>query len=122
VLERADCGLLLDINNLYVNSRNHGFDPLVYLDAIPPDRVGQMHLGGHDDHGDLLIDAHGSAVAEPVWELFITALERLPGVAVAIEWDRDVPSFDVLLAERDRAQRLIESQILAEPRGVRRAS
>lgn len=123
VLERADCGLLLDVNNLYVNARNHGFDPLGYLDAIPADRVGQMHLGGHDDHGDWLIDAHGSAVAEPVWALFARAVERFPGVPVAIEWDRDVPGFDVLIAERDRAQSLIEARGAALAAGrVRRAS
>jgi uncharacterized protein (UPF0276 family) len=121
VLEAADCGLLLDVNNLYVNSRNHGFDPLVYLDGIPADRVGQMHLGGHDDHGDLLIDAHGSAVAEPVWELFAEAVAHFPGVAVAIEWDRDVPPFEVLLAERDRAQTLIGSIDFEERRSARRA-
>jgi len=122
VLERADCGLLLDVNNLYVNARNHGFDPLVYLDAIPADRVGQMHLGGHDDHGDLLIDAHGSAVAEPVWALFAQAVARFPGVPVAIEWDRDVPAFEVLIAERDRARSLIESRPSAARRRVQRAS
>lgn len=122
VLDTADCGLLLDVNNLYVNSRNHGFDPLDYLDGIPAERVGQMHLGGHDDHGDLLIDAHGSAVAEPVWELFAESAARFPGVAVAIEWDRDVPPFETLLAERDRAQTLIGALAGAEDRSAKRAS
>lgn len=107
VLEEADCDLLLDVNNLYVNARNHGFDPVVYLDALPGERVRQMHLGGHDDHGDLLIDAHGSAVAEPVWTLFAEAVARWPDVPVSIEWDRDVPPFEVLEAERIRAAAVV---------------
>lgn len=107
VLHEADCDLLLDVNNLYVNARNHGFDPVVYLESIPPERVRQMHLGGHDDHGDILIDAHGSAVAEPVWVLYAEAVRRFPGVPTSIEWDRDVPPLDVLLAEQARAESVV---------------
>lgn len=103
VLAEAGCDLLLDVNNLYVNSRNHGFDPLVYLDAIPRERVRQMHLAGHDDPGDCLIDAHGSPVSEAVLDLYAEAQARFPGVPTCIEWDRDVPSFEVLEGERVRA-------------------
>ena len=104
VLEEADCDLLLDVNNLYVNARNHGFDPVAYLDALPVARVRQMHLAGHDDHGDHLIDAHGSPVAEAVWRLYAEAIARFPDVPTCIEWDRDVPPFAVLEAERVRAE------------------
>jgi len=103
VLEEADCFLLLDVNNLYVNACNHAFDPLDYLRGLPPHRVAQMHLAGHDDHGHYLVDAHGSAVAEPVWELYAEAARLFPGVPVCVEWDRDVPGFDVLVAEMRRA-------------------
>lgn len=119
VLEAADCDLLLDVNNLFVNARNHGFDPCVYLDAIPGDRVRQMHLGGHDDHGDVLIDAHGSAVAEPVWALFAEAAARFPDVPTSIEWDRDVPDFAVLEAERTRAEAVARGARTARPRTCR---
>ncbi len=122
VLEEADCDLLLDVNNLYVNARNHGYDPLAFLDALPVERVRQMHLGGHDDHGDILIDAHGSAVAEPVWALFAEAVSRLPGVPVSIEWDRDVPALEVLLGERDRAEAIIAAGPGAEDGKLSRAS
>lgn len=122
VLEEADCDLLLDVNNLYVNARNHGYDPLAFLDALPVERVRQMHLGGHDDHGDILIDAHGSAVAEPVWALFGEAVSRLPGVPVSIEWDRDVPALEVLLGERDRAEGIIAAGPGAEDGELSRAS
>jgi uncharacterized protein (UPF0276 family) len=103
VLEEADCELLLDVNNVYVNAINHGFDPEDWLRAVPPERVRQMHLAGHDDHGRYLIDAHGSPVSEPVWELFELAVELFPGVPTCIEWDRDVPSFEVLLLEMKTA-------------------
>lgn len=103
VLERADCDLLLDVNNVYVNAVNHGFDPEAWLRAVPPERVRQMHLAGHDDHGRYLIDAHGSPVSEPVWQLFELAVELFPGVPTCIEWDRDVPPFEVLLLEMKNA-------------------
>lgn len=109
VLEEADCDLLLDVNNLFVNARNHDYDPSVFLSRLPPERVRQMHLGGHDDIGDVLIDAHGSAVAAPVWALYAEAVRRFPGVPTSIEWDRDVPPLEVLLAERDRAAAIAES-------------
>ena len=119
VLEEADCDLLLDVNNLYVNARNHGYDPVVYLDALPEERVRQMHLAGYDDHGDLLVDAHGSRVAESVWSLYEAAAARFPGVPACMEWDRDVPGFEVLCEERERAAG-IHAKALA--REARRAS
>jgi len=103
VLEAADCLLLLDVNNVYVNARNHGFDAMEFLRALPAERVAQMHLAGHDDHGDYLIDAHGSPVVEPVWELFAEAVRLFPGVPVCLEWDRDIPPLEALIGEMKRA-------------------
>ena len=103
ILEAADCLLLLDINNLYVNAFNHGYDAREFLTALPRERVGQIHLAGHDDRDDHLVDAHGSPVAEPVWDLYAQAVDLFPSVPTCIEWDRDVPPLEVLLAEAARA-------------------
>src|SRR5262249_23275781 len=81
VAEEADCGILLDVNNLYVNTRNHGLDPFGYLDRLPADRVAQIHLAGHEDHGDLVIDTHDGPVCDAVWDLYAAAVEKLGGVA-----------------------------------------
>jgi uncharacterized protein (UPF0276 family) len=113
VLEDADCFLLLDVNNLYVNARNHGFDAAEFLRGLPAHRVAQMHLAGHDDHGHYLIDAHGSAVAQPVWELYAEAVRLFPGVPVCLEWDRDVPGFEVLLGEMHRAGQVVADAVAA---------
>jgi uncharacterized protein len=112
VVERADCGVLLDINNIYVNAVNFGFDPHAYLRAIPSRRIGQLHLAGHSDCGTHLFDNHGSEVSEPVWQLF-EACVRLHGPKpTVIEWDENVPSLERLLAESATAQRR-ESQVVA---------
>ena len=104
VAEKADCGILLDVNNLYVNSRNHGLDPRRFLDRIPAGRVGQMHLAGHEDHGDLVIDTHDHPVADAVWALYEEALRRFGPVPTLIEWDAQIPPFEVVLAEARRAE------------------
>jgi uncharacterized protein (UPF0276 family) len=101
---RADCGILLDINNVYVSAVNHGFDPLDYLDGIPADRVGQMHLAGHSQQGGILVDTHDHPVAEPVWGLYRNAVERFGRVSTMIEWDAKIPEFEVLETEARRAQ------------------
>ena len=102
---RADCHLLLDINNIYVSSRNHGFDPQAYLRAMPPKRVAQFHLAGHLDRGDLVIDTHEGHVQDPVWALYREAVSRFgSSVPTLIEWDTDVPSLDELLQESRRAE------------------
>lgn len=106
VAERADCGVLLDVNNVYVSARNHGFDPLRYLDTIPVDRVGQMHLAGHQDRGTIVIDTHEGHVADPVWDLYRAAVKRFGEVPTLIEWDEGVPDLDTLLAESRLAQRI----------------
>jgi uncharacterized protein (UPF0276 family) len=106
VVEAADCGILLDVNNLYVNARNHGLDPERLLNRIPEGRVGQMHLAGHEDHGDLVIDTHDHPVCEAVWDLYRKAVARFGSVPTLIEWDANVPAFDVILAEARRAERV----------------
>lgn len=104
--EAADCALLLDVNNVYVTSANLGFDPVAYLDALPPDRVVQMHLAGHSRAGGRLIDTHDARVAAPVWALFAHALRRFGGAATLLEWDAKLPALDVLLEEVDHATAL----------------
>jgi len=111
--ERADCELLLDVNNLYVNSRNHGFDPLAFLDAIPPARVRQIHLAGHSQDGELLIDTHDHPVCDPVWTLYAEALRRCGPVATMIERDDHIPPLAELVAELDRARALAASALRA---------
>lgn len=102
----ADCGLLLDINNVYVSARNHGFDPREYLRAIPPERVVQLHLAGHTDRGDYVVDTHDRPVSDEVWELYRFATSLLPPVSTLLEWDEAIPPFDDLLAELDKARRI----------------
>ena len=102
---RTGCYLLLDVNNIYVSARNHGFDPLVHLSGVPIDRVRQIHLAGHSDNGQgLLIDTHDHAVPDPVWSLYEAASARLRGVATMIERDDDIPPLGELLAELDLAR------------------
>jgi uncharacterized protein (UPF0276 family) len=102
--EEADCGLLLDVNNVYVSSVNHGFDPVEYLESVPMGRVVQIHLAGHTDYGTHIIDTHEGHVAERVWELYRLVYTRTEGVATMIEWDSEVPEFAVLLAELQKAK------------------
>lgn len=104
VAERADCHLLLDVNNVYVSSVNHSFDPMAYLRGIPVERVQQFHLAGHRDMGDYLIDTHDEPVCEAVWRLFHAAVERFGPLSTMIERDDNIPALDVLLAELDRAR------------------
>jgi uncharacterized protein len=110
---RADCLLLLDVNNIYVSSVNHGFDPLDYLRAIPVERVQQIHLAGHSTVGDYLIDTHDQPVIEPVWSLYGAAIERFGAVATMIERDDNIPVVDELLTELTRARK-ISSTVLSQ--------
>ena len=112
VARRTGCGLLLDVNNVFVSATNLGYSPQGYIDAYPTDLVGEIHLGGHDedadDHGaPLLIDSHGREVADPVWALLDHALAQTGPKPVLIEWDNDVPDWPVLAAEAGRAARAL---------------
>ena len=109
VAERADCCILLDVNNIYVSAHNHGFDALAYLDGVPSERVLQIHLAGHSYNGSLIIDTHDHPVPDPVWELYVEAIARLGPVSTMIERDDDIPPLEVLLAELAQARSLAES-------------
>ncbi len=110
VAQRADCLILLDVNNIYVSSVNHGFDPLVYLDAIPVARVRQIHLAGHQRRDDgLIVDTHDAPIAEPVWRLYQYARRRFGDVATMIERDENIPALAELLRELDRARSIAAS-------------
>lgn len=106
VARESDCLILLDLNNIYVSSRNHGFDPLKYLRAVPPARVWQFHLAGHSENGALLIDTHDEPVPEPVWTLYREAVRRFGPVSTLIERDDNIPPLAELLAELDHARRI----------------
>jgi len=105
IARRADCGILLDINNIYVSARNHAFDARAYLAGIPADRVGQIHLAGHRDEGAYLFDTHDRKVCDDVWALYAEAMARLGPISTLIEWDENVPALPVLLAESKKARR-----------------
>ncbi len=107
----ADCDILLDINNIYVSAFNHGFDPVEFLDGIPAARVRQIHLAGHDNCGDLIIDTHDAKVIGPVWDLYAQALQRFGPVPTMIERDDKIPPLGTLVLELDRA-RAISGNVL----------
>jgi len=105
LLRRADCQLLLDVNNVHVSSVNHGFDARTYIDAIPPERVVQIHLAGHEDHGAFLIDTHDHPVCEAVWQLYGYTVARMGPKPAMIERDDHIPPLPELLAELAEARR-----------------
>jgi uncharacterized protein len=107
IAQESRCGILLDLNNVYVSAQNHGFDAHQYLNALPPRAVQEFHLAGHDridwNGRQLLIDTHGAAVCDAVWDLYRTALLRFGALPTLIEWDTDIPALDVLLEEAAKA-------------------
>jgi hypothetical protein len=107
VLDVSGAHLLLDVNNVYVNARNHGQDPRASLLALPLSRTRQIHLAGHVAEGDVLLDTHSRAVADEVWALYRLALERTGPVPTLIEWDQSIPSLDAVLDEADRARAIM---------------
>ncbi|MDB4996015.1 MAG: hypothetical protein JWM74_3447, partial [Myxococcaceae bacterium] len=111
IAERAACGIVLDCNPIYVSSRNHGFDADAYVDAIDPSRVVQIHLAGHTDKGSYLLDTHSDRVTDAVWELYRRAIRRVGAVSTLIEWDEDIPAFEVVADEAARA-RVVRAEAL----------
>ena len=108
VASRTGCAILCDVNNIYVSARNFGFDPITYLETLPIEVIGEIHLAGHHaaEDVDILIDDHGSRVAKPVWELHTAALRRFGPVPTLIEWDTNLPTLEVLLDEANHAGEL----------------
>lgn len=106
ILEQADCGLLLDVNNVYVNSQNHGFDPVAFLGQLPLERVVQIHVAGHHRFPEGLVDTHGAPVIEPVWDLLRWTLERCRPCGVMLERDTHIPAFEELVAELSMIRRI----------------
>jgi uncharacterized protein (UPF0276 family) len=113
VAERADCGLLLDVNNVHVSAVNHGFESGAYLEGLPRDRIGQIHLAGHTDMGAYLLDTHDGPVIEAVWDLYREAVRRFGAVSTLVEWDDRVPDLEVVRGEAERA-RALEAHVLGE--------
>ena len=99
------------MNNIYVSAINQGFDPIQYLDGVPSERVGQMHLAGHSTQGKYLLDTHDHPVADPVWNLYREAVRRFGAVSTLIEWDASIPDFQVLEAEAVRATQIQTEEI-----------
>jgi hypothetical protein len=108
VAERADCYILLDINNIFVSAFNHEFDPLEYLNRIPQHRVAQFHLAGHTNYGNYIIDTHDHPVIDSVWTLYAEAVRRFGAVSTMIERDDNIPPFHELLTELDHARRIAQ--------------
>lgn len=113
VVEKADIYMMLDVNNIYVSSRNHGFDPMAYVDNIPLERVLQIHLAGHTDHGDYLLDTHNNFVCDEVWKLYAEVYPRTGGVSTLLEWDENFISFQHTWDEALKAKQF-QNSFLAE--------
>jgi uncharacterized protein len=109
VVEQADCGILLDVNNIYVSSQNHQFDPYTYIDNIPLERVAQIHIAGHSPHDRFIIDTHDSAPIDKVWKLYAYAIKKLGRTATLLEWDAKIPSFDEVHTEALKATQWLDS-------------
>lgn len=110
VVERADCGILLDVNNIYVSSQNHTFDPFAYVNSVPTERVAQIHIAGHSKFEKYILDTHDHPVLDPVWALYARAIERCGPTATLLEWDDSIPSFEEVHAEALKANRYLNPQ------------
>jgi len=112
VVERADCGILLDVNNIYVSSINHDFDPAEYVDYIPAERVAQIHIAGHSRYERFLLDTHDHPVIDPVWKLYERALGRTGPTATLLEWDDHIPAFEEVHGEALKATQYLDAVIV----------
>jgi uncharacterized protein (UPF0276 family) len=114
VVEQADAGILLDVNNIYVSSQNHDFNPYTYLDNIPQDRVGQIHIAGHSKFARYILDTHDSPVLDPVWKMFEHAIRAVGPTATLLEWDDRIPTFEEVHHEALKAGRFCQELVRAE--------
>jgi hypothetical protein len=112
VVEQADCGILLDVNNIYVSSSNHDFNPYDYLNSIPAERVAQFHIAGHSKFRKYILDTHDHPVIDPVWKMYEHAIRRVGHTATLLEWDDRIPSFDEVHAEALKAEKYIHAPAL----------
>ena len=115
VVERADCGILLDVNNIYVSSKNHGFNPFDYVNFVPPHRVAQIHIAGHSKFEKYILDTHDHPVLPAVWRLYARAIERCGPTATLLEWDDNIPSFEEVHAEALKANKFLKAAVEAPP-------
>jgi uncharacterized protein len=115
VVEKADCGILLDVNNIYVSSRNHSFDPYKYIDEIPIERVAQIHIAGHSQFERFIIDTHDAAPIDPVWELYAYAIQKTGKTATLLEWDAKIPSFEEVHTEAMKAHTWLDDTSRNKP-------
>jgi uncharacterized protein len=115
VVEAADCGILLDVNNIYVSSQNHSFDPYDYVNSIQPERVAQIHIAGHSKFEKYILDTHDHPVLDPVWQLYARAIERFGRTATLLEWDDNIPSFGEVHGEALKANRYLRPDPGAPP-------
>jgi hypothetical protein len=128
VVERADCGVLLDVNNIYVSAQNHGFNPYDYVNGVPHHRVGQMHIAGHTKFEKYILDTHDHPVLDPVWQLYAHATKLCGVTATLLEWDDRIPSFDEVHDEALKANRFLAgakkvgTRVPTRPGSVRDAS
>lgn len=107
---RTGCGLLVDLNNIFVSCRNHGWDTNAYLNALPPDSIVEYHLAGHQNHGDYLLDSHDEPVCPEVWNLYGQALKRWGARSTLLEWDEKIPPLEVLQRELQKAKHIYEGR------------
>ncbi|MGA7181317.1 MAG: DUF692 domain-containing protein [Thiobacillaceae bacterium] len=110
LVKLSGCGILLDVNNIYVNAMNHGHDAIQFIMSMPREAVQEIHLAGFDQSAGLLIDTHGKPVHDDVWKLYRLVLQRFGRIPTLIEWDTDIPPLDVLLAEADKARTLLQNE------------
>jgi uncharacterized protein (UPF0276 family) len=120
VVERADCGILLDVNNIYVSARNHGFNPFDYVDGVPHHRVAQMHIAGHTKFEKYILDTHDHPVIDPVWKLYAHAIRRCGVTATLLEWDDKIPSFEEVHGEALKAREFIGGARAARASRIRK--
>lgn len=111
ILEAADCGLLLDVSNVVLNSKNQGYDPVAFLDAIPMERVVQLHLAGFEENGEVLLDTHAKPVSDETWALYREVIRRTGPMSALVEWDAEIPSLARLIQEADMAQQLMDDVV-----------
>jgi uncharacterized protein (UPF0276 family) len=110
VVEQADCGILLDVNNIYVSSQNHSFNPFDYVNSVDPERVAQIHIAGHSKFEKYILDTHDHPVLDPVWDIYARAIERAGPTATLLEWDDHIPSFDEVHQEALKAKKFIKGK------------